>query len=93
LDTDRRAYWLYAGGMSDSNAKPSQNGAVFRIVVREHLDASEAEWFDGFTLSHTRAGATCLEGAVADQTALRGVLDKIFALGLTLLVIAPVRRN
>lgn len=93
MDTDTQAHRVYAVAMCDSKANAAPHGVVFRIIVREHLDASEADWFDGFTLSHTHTGATCLEGAVADQAALRGILDKIFALGLTLVALAPVGRN
>lgn len=59
------------------------------IRVRERMDENWAEWFEGFTLSHTDQGETILRGAVPDQAALYGLISKLRDLGLPLVSINP----
>lgn len=63
--------------------------AMYQIEVQGRLDADRADWFDGMRLrTHTTAlgrAITVLVGPVADQAALHGILNRIHALGLTLL--------
>jgi phage FluMu gp28-like protein len=68
--------------MNESLSK--QNGVIYQNIVREQLGDDEARWFEEFVCAPTTNGGTLLTGVIADQAALRGVLDKIFALGLTL---------
>ena len=56
----------------------------YRIRVRGHLDPGWAVWFDGLTITHREDGDTLLEGPVADQSALHGLLARIRNLGLPL---------
>ena len=56
----------------------------YQIHIRGKLDTKWSEWFSGFSITHTN-GETVLEGAVADQSALYGLLAKIHDLGLTLI--------
>jgi hypothetical protein len=56
----------------------------YQIHIRGKLDSKWSEWFAGFSITHTN-GETVLEGTVADQSALYGILDKIHDLGLTLI--------
>lgn len=56
-----------------------------RIRVKEHLDVSWQEWFEGLQITHEEAGTTLLSGSLQDQAALYGVLLKIRQLGLCLL--------
>jgi hypothetical protein len=58
--------------------------------VQGHLDLRRAEWFDDMTITQEAAGTTTLSGPVADQAALRGLLDKVRDLNLTLLSVNPV---
>ena len=60
---------------------------TYQIRVRGHLDLGWAGWFDGLTIRHTEDGDTVLEGPVADQAALHGLLAKIRDLGLLLVSI------
>jgi hypothetical protein len=43
------------------------------------------EWFDGLSFTHDSDGTTLLRGALADQAALHGVLNKIRDLGLPII--------
>jgi hypothetical protein len=60
----------------------------YRITVKEYLEDSWSAWFDGLTISHAVDGATTLEGAIRDQSALYGLIDKARDLGLTLVAVA-----
>jgi hypothetical protein len=64
-------------------------GGRFEIRVRGLLAPRWADWFDGFVLTPVGDGTTVLEGHVADQAALHGVLRQLADLGLPLLSVAP----
>jgi hypothetical protein len=55
------------------------------IRVKEHLDVSWQEWFEGLQITHEEEGTTLISGSLQDQAALYGVLLKIRQLGLSLL--------
>ena len=59
----------------------------YEIRVEGHLGSSWAPWFEGMTIRHEANGETVLSGALADQTALHGVLTKIRDLGLPLVAV------
>ena len=63
----------------------------YRICLNE---CPEARWFEGLDISQTPAGMTVIVGAF-DQSALRGVLNRIFDLGLELVSLQrmPVRND
>jgi hypothetical protein len=59
----------------------------YRIRVNGYLDQRWSEWFDALTITHDADGSTSLVGAIRDQAALYGLIDKARDLGLTLLVV------
>jgi len=63
-------------------------GGVYELVVREPLDPSWSEWFDGFTITVSENGETKIVGFVRDQTALHGLLARIRDLNLTVVSVA-----
>lgn len=70
----------------------------YEIRVRGHLGSRWAAWFDGFNVTDDDGGVTVIRGAVADQAALHGVLQKLRDLGIPLVSLtdigpAPVRRH
>ena len=71
--------------MSAISPGRQQNAGWYEIRVKGHLDARWAAWFDGLTLTHGSDGTTVIEGPVADQAALHGLLQKIRDLGLPLI--------
>jgi hypothetical protein len=59
--------------------------ASYRIRVKGQMGPEWSEWFDGMTITRDKKNETTLSGPVLDQAALYGILNKIQALGLTLL--------
>lgn len=58
--------------------------AHYKILVRGHLDSRWSVWFDGMTIA-TNDGETVIAGDNIDQPRLRGMLNKIWDLNLTLI--------
>ena len=61
------------------------------IRVHGELDADWSDWFEGLTVTvHRRGGqpsVTTLSGPVADQSALRGILNQLWDLNMTLMLV------
>jgi hypothetical protein len=62
-----------------------QDPGRYEIRVQGHLDTRWTTWFDGLAIAHDSDGTTLIEGPVADQAALHGLLQKIHDLGLPLI--------
>ncbi len=62
---------------------------TYRLVVDGEPNDRELEAFEGMMLTHER-GRTVLTGPVRDQAELQGHLQRVSALGLTLLGATPV---
>ena len=79
-------------------AKAHQSGAraVYQITVQGRLDACWSDWFSGLRVvvedMHRNTPTTTLTGRV-DQAALRGVLNKIWDLNLTLISVVPIETD
>jgi hypothetical protein len=60
---------------------------ICQIKVRGRLDEGWSNWFSGMAVTFERSSApiTTLTGVVADQSALRGILTKIWDLNLALI--------
>lgn len=58
-------------------------GNLYRIKVRETLDAADTEWFGGLTVTPLEDGGTLLTGPFPDQSALRGFLTQLWNLNFT----------
>ncbi len=59
--------------------------ASYCIRVKGQVGPEWSEWFGGMTIAYDETNETTLCGQVVDQAALYGILNKIQALGLTLL--------
>jgi hypothetical protein len=62
----------------------SYGAGWYEIRLRGHLDSRWAAWFDGLDLTQEGDGTTLIQGAVVDQAALHGLLQKVRDLGLPL---------
>ncbi len=58
---------------------------VYEIRVEGHLSDCWSDWFAGLAIRHSMSDETTLIGSLADQAALFGVLNKIYALNLRLI--------
>lgn len=69
--------------------KPSSNQHYYQIKLEGFLDDRWADWFDGLTMTTQRQNGsiTTLTGPVADQAALRGLLNQIWDFNLALVAI------
>ncbi|MEP7358976.1 MAG: hypothetical protein ABI847_17130 [Anaerolineales bacterium] len=57
----------------------------YAIRVKGHLEQRWAEWFADLSITQASDGTTLLAGALTDQAALHGVLNKIRDLGLPII--------
>ena len=60
---------------------------VYQIRVSGHLGSQWSEWFGDLEIDNQPNGEATLTGAVADQAALHGLLQQLFALNITLLAV------
>ena len=58
---------------------------TYEIRVRDHLDTSWTDWFDGWEITNLEGGDILLTSTTADQSALHGALNKIRDLNLKLI--------
>ncbi len=81
--------------MMNTNRTYTTGSEIYEIIVKGHLDASRSGWFEGMQLTNQPDGTTRLTGAVIDQSALFGLLNRIRDLGLPLLALQnlPGREN
>jgi hypothetical protein len=77
--------------MSSSHNHPH---AVYEVLVEGELDPSWQQWFNGLTVAFRSAGdgvpVTTLTARVVDQSALRGMLCKLWDLNLTLISVRRI---
>jgi hypothetical protein len=62
---------------------------VYQIKMQGKLDESWSGWFSGMAIT-LDGDTTTLTGAVADQSALRGILTKLWDLNLDLISVNRV---
>ena len=62
----------------------------YEVRVKGHLDARWAAWFDGMSLRHEADGETVIQGFVADQAALHGMLQRVRDVGMPLVSVTRV---
>jgi hypothetical protein len=68
-------------------APAASPGYRYAIRVQGLLDAHWSQWLEGMTITHEEGGVTRLEGALIDQSALHGLLNKLRDLRLTIVTL------
>jgi len=63
----------------------------YEIRLKGHLDRRWAAWFDGLSISLESDGTTILDGPIADQAALHGLLLKVRDTGIPLVSVTQVQ--
>jgi len=66
--------------------------SIYQIRVQGRLEARWSDWFNNFTILND-GDQTVLTGPVADQAALRGLLNKIWDLNFILISLERVETN
>ncbi len=75
----------------NSAKKPNPNdGELYEIRLRGHLEDNWSDWFDGLAVARTKDGETTLAGYIPDQAALHGLLAKVRDLGLKLVSVRQI---
>lgn len=67
-------------------------GTIYKIRVQGQLDTGWSEWFQGIEITY-QDGISTLTGPIADQSALRGLLTRIWDLNLTLISAVRVEQD
>jgi hypothetical protein len=77
--------------MSDQNKRHQYRPATYQIQVSGRISRHRIVWFDDLAITINDADkdhvTTTLIGTMTDQAALVGVLQKLYNLGLTLLLV------
>lgn len=69
---------------------PDGHAENFRIQLKGHLGPAWSERFGGLKITNTQSGETILEGPIADQAQLHGILASIRDLNLTLISVTRI---
>lgn len=71
------------------------NCHYYQITLEGHLDDHWADWFEGLAMTHQRHNGdmTLLTGSVADQAALRGLLNQLWDFNLTIIAVERLEDN
>jgi hypothetical protein len=80
VNTDDRPSDPHGISAADRTRNPQ-----YEIRVKGHLGSRWAAWFDGLSLTTDADGTTVIRGAVVDQAALHGLLQRLRDLGIPLL--------
>ena len=78
------------GDMMDQNL--SQHINTYRILVRESLDRKMLDWFGDLIITPIENGGTMLSGTFPDQPALRGFLEQLWNLNITVINVERVQK-
>ena len=78
----------------DTHEKKGSSGCCFmEIRVKGQLSDQWRDWFENMDLKLLENGEMILSGAIPDQAALMGILNKLNRLNLTLLSVNEISRN
>jgi hypothetical protein len=72
---------------------PQPGSGVYEIHVKGHLNSQWSDWLEGMQVKLLDNGEMILSGAIVDQAALMGVLNKLSRLNLAILSVNEVNRT
>jgi hypothetical protein len=65
----------------------------YRITIEEKLDASIAQRFSDLIITSYKDGKTILAGPFVDQAALRGLIDYLWNINITILSVDRIENE
>jgi len=71
-------------GTLELESKTPMPNLFVKIILQDDLSESWTVWFEGLCFEKIENNSTCLSGAIADQSALYGLLERIRDLNLHL---------
>ena len=77
-------------GTEPGSDSSGPTGPLWEITVRGHLAGDWRDWLDGLEITSLAGGNTVLRGAIVDQAALMGILNKLNRLNVTVLSLRQV---
>ena len=75
----------------EQNESNQQN--TYRIRVKETLDRHFGDWLGNLTLIPQENGETLLVGTFTDQPALRGFLEQLWNLNITVITVERIENE
>jgi hypothetical protein len=66
---------------------------TYRIRVKETLDRRFSDWLGDFEIHPLENGETLLVGSFPDQPALRGFLDQLWNLNITVITVERIENE
>ena len=76
--------------MSETSSGQQHTPGRYEIRLKGHLNSRWSAWFDGLSLTTESDGTTIIQGPVADQAALHGLLQKVRDVGLPLISVTQI---
>jgi len=73
--------------------KNTNQSNTYRIRVKETLDRRVTDWIGHLTLIPQENGETLLVGSFTDQPALRGFLDQLWNLNITVITVERIENE
>jgi hypothetical protein len=73
--------------------KDANQSSTYRIRVKETLDRHLTDWIGHLTLIPQENGETLLVGSFVDQPALRGFLDQLWNLNITVITVERIENE
>jgi len=73
--------------------KDANQPITYRIRVKGTLDRHFADWLGDLTLIPQENGETLLVGSFTDQPALRGFLDQLWNLNITVITVERIENE
>jgi hypothetical protein len=81
-------YIFHTGGMMRNNH--TERSIVYRIVLKESLDRDLINCYGDFTVTPQSKGETVVIGKFTDQPALRGFLEQLWNLNITVITVERI---
>ena len=72
---------------------PVNNTAIYQIRIQGQINESWSDWLGGLTITRQPDGETLLAGPIVDQAALHGIMDRLYAMNLSILSVVQVKSD